>query len=77
MNRYRKFGAKFNNKQTGTFGDFGCFSFFPTKNLGCYGDGGIITTNSSQYAKKLQMLRNHGGLERNKHIYYSPNTACT
>ena len=70
----QSFGAKFNNKQTGTFGDFGCFSFFPTKNLGCYGDGGIITTNSSQYAKKLQMLRNHGGLERNKHIYIGYNS---
>ena len=70
----QSFGAKFNNKQTGTFGDFGCFSFFPTKNLGCYGDGGIITTNSSQYAKKLQMLRNHGGLERNKHIYVGYNS---
>ncbi len=70
----QSFGARFNSKQTGTFGDFGCFSFFPTKNLGCYGDGGIITTNSNSHAKKLKMLRNHGGLERNKHIYVGYNS---
>ena len=63
----QSFGAKKANRYTGTFGDFGCYSFFPTKNLGCAGDGGMIVTNSSQKSKALQKLRNHGGLIRNIH----------
>ena len=70
----QSFGATFNKKFTGAFGEFGCFSFFPTKNLGCYGDGGIITTNNDKAAKFLKMLRNHGGLERNKHLYVGYNS---
>jgi len=63
----QSFGSKLNKKHTGTFGDFGCLSFFPTKNLGCAGDGGMILTNSASLAKKAMMLRNHGGVERNVH----------
>ncbi len=63
----QSFGAKLNNKHTGTFGDFGCLSFFPTKNLGCAGDGGMVVTNSAVNAKKALMLRNHGGIVRNVH----------
>ncbi|MAI29139.1 MAG: erythromycin biosynthesis sensory transduction protein eryC1 [Rickettsiales bacterium] len=63
----QSFGAKIGNKLTGTFGDFGCFSFFPSKNLGAYGDGGLITTNNENLANKISMLRNHGSKERYYH----------
>ncbi len=56
----QSFGAHFRSKYTGTFGDAGCFSFFPTKNLGCFGDGGLVTTNSYKIAEALRMYRNHG-----------------
>ena len=47
-------------KRTGTIGDIGCTSFFPSKNLGCYGDGGAIITNNHELATKLKMIANHG-----------------
>ena len=53
-------GAKFNGKMTGTFGNAGCFSFYPTKNLGGFGDGGAIITDDEQLSKNLKMLRNYG-----------------
>jgi dTDP-4-amino-4,6-dideoxygalactose transaminase len=52
-------GAEYQGKKVGSFG-FGAFSFFPTKNLGCFGDGGAITTDSEETAAKLRILRNHG-----------------
>jgi dTDP-4-amino-4,6-dideoxygalactose transaminase len=53
-------GAHINNKKAGTFGDISCFSLYPTKNLGAYGDGGVMTTNNNELAEKLTKLRNHG-----------------
>lgn len=63
----QSFGATYKSKQTGTFGDFGCFSFFPTKNLGCFGDGGLISVKNERHFKLLQKLRTHGGIMRNQH----------
>jgi UDP-2-acetamido-2-deoxy-ribo-hexuluronate aminotransferase len=56
----QSFGANLNGKKAGSFGDTGCFSFYPSKNLGGYGDGGIITINDSMIADKVRKLRNHG-----------------
>lgn len=53
-------GAEFDGKKAGAIGDAGSFSFFPTKNLGCFGDGGAITTNSDKIREDLLALRNHG-----------------
>lgn len=57
-------GAKFNGKKVGSIGDVGCFSFYPTKNLGGVGDGGIITTNHENVAIKIKLLREYGWQER-------------
>jgi dTDP-4-amino-4,6-dideoxygalactose transaminase len=51
-------------KMTGNIGDIGCFSFYPTKNLGAYGDGGMLTTNADDVARLAKMLRNHGSEKR-------------
>ena len=53
-------GACFDGQMTGTFGDVGCFSFYPTKNLGAFGDGGAIITNNAELADKIRTLRNYG-----------------
>jgi dTDP-4-amino-4,6-dideoxygalactose transaminase len=59
-------GAKYKNKYVGTFGDFGCFSFYPTKNLGCLGDGGAIVSRTKRNDINVKMLRNYGSLKRYK-----------
>lgn len=53
-------GAAWAGQKVGSFGDIGCFSFYPTKNLGAYGDGGAATTNNPALAAKIRMLRDHG-----------------
>lgn len=63
----QSFGAASGNRMTGTIGKLGCFSFFPSKNLGCYGDGGMITTNGDETAARLLSLRNHGSRIRYHH----------
>ena len=59
-------GAKFKNKYVGTFGDVGCFSFYPTKILGAYGDGGFISTNSINLYNKVKRIRFYGIEQNNK-----------
>ncbi len=63
----QSFGASIDGRQTGSFGFAGCFSFFPSKNLGCYGDGGLVTTNSKEIADHLRVLRNHGSWKQYHH----------
>ncbi len=53
-------GAKYDGKKVCSIGDAGCLSFFPTKNLGCFGDGGMVLTNNKEIAEKVRMLRGHG-----------------
>lgn len=57
-------GAYFQGKMTGTFGDIGCFSFYPSKNLGAYGDGGAIVTDDEEIAGNMRMYRNYGSEKR-------------
>jgi dTDP-4-amino-4,6-dideoxygalactose transaminase len=61
------FGSSYKGKKTGSIGNVGCFSFFPTKNLGCCGDGGIVVTNNEDIAKKISLLRTHGGQKKYVH----------
>ncbi|BCB95365.1 aminotransferase DegT/DnrJ/EryC1/StrS family protein [Dissulfurispira thermophila] len=56
----QSFGASFNGKKAGSFGDAGCFSFYPSKNLGACGDGGMIILNDINVAHEVRKLRNHG-----------------
>ncbi|MFQ5585202.1 MAG: DegT/DnrJ/EryC1/StrS family aminotransferase [Thermodesulfobacteriota bacterium] len=60
-------GAKYKGKRVGSIGDLGCFSFYPSKNLGAYGDGGMVVTDDHELASKLKMLRNYGQEERYYH----------
>ena len=60
-------GAMYKNKKVGRFGDMSCFSFYPTKGLGAFGDGGMIVTGSEEMFEKIQMLRNYGRKGGYKH----------
>jgi len=63
-------GARYNGKRVGSFGHAAAFSFYPGKNLGAYGDGGMVVTNDTSIADKLQMLRNYG--QRRKYYHELP-----
>ncbi len=72
------FGSQYDGKFSGTIGEMGCFSFYPTKVLGAYGDGGMVTTNDDAYAENLKLLRNHGVTGPNQHelIGYTSRLNC-
>jgi dTDP-4-amino-4,6-dideoxygalactose transaminase len=63
-------GASYKGRRTGSFGDAACISFYPTKNLGAYGDAGMIVTNSAETAARLRTLRNHG--QTSKYVSSEP-----
>lgn len=61
-------GAKYKGQLAGSIGDIGCFSFYPTKNLGAYGEGGAVTTSNAEYARKIRMLRDWGQDGKYHHV---------
>jgi len=70
----QSFGAEYGGKKSGAYGDLGCFSFFPSKNLGCYGDGGMVITNDDEFAREVNVLRNHGSRQRYHHAVIGYNS---
>ena len=66
--------AKYKNKFAGTFGDFGCFSLHPLKNLNVWGDGGYVVIKNKKNYKKMLLLRNHGLIGRNKNLLFGYNS---
>lgn len=70
------FGAEYDGKKVGTLGTAGCFSFYPSKNLGCYGDGGMVVTNDKGIYHKIRSLRHHGTKPDDKYtsIYHGLNS---
>jgi dTDP-4-amino-4,6-dideoxygalactose transaminase len=66
-------GALYKGRKVGSIGDVGCFSFYPGKNLGCYGDGGILVTNNETVYKKAHLLRDHGRSDKYTHIAHGYN----
>lgn len=63
----QSFGAEYKKKKSGAIGDIGCFSFFPSKNLGAYGDGGMVLTNDRKTAVTINLLKNHGSSKNDKY----------
>ncbi len=68
------FGARYRNAPVGGIGDAGCFSFYPSKNLGAYGDGGMVITHDKEVYKKIKLLRNHGATVSYKHKFIGFNS---
>jgi dTDP-4-amino-4,6-dideoxygalactose transaminase len=61
-------GAEYKGRRTGSMGDMGCFSFYPGKNLGAYGEGGMVVTNSAEYNRTIRMLRDWGAEKKYQHV---------
>jgi dTDP-4-amino-4,6-dideoxygalactose transaminase len=61
-------GAEYNGRRVGGLGDLGCFSFYPGKNLGAYGEGGMVVTSNDEFARKVRMLRDWGGEKKYQHV---------
>lgn len=66
-------GARYKEARAGASGDVGCFSFYPAKNLGAFGDGGIVVTDSNEIREKIRMLRNYGQAEKYRHVFLAFN----
>ncbi len=66
-------GTEYRGRRVGSIGDYGAFSFFPSKNLGCFGDGGIVTVRDPEKAKLLKIFRNHGQSDTYIHRYVGGN----
>ena len=66
-------GSEYKGKRVGSIGDYGCFSFFPSKNLGCFGDGGAVTAQDEEKFKLLKIFRNHGQSGTYIHDYVGGN----
>lgn len=60
-------GATYKGRKVGSIGDVGCISFFPSKNLGCFGDGGMVVSNNKEVFERVEMLRRHGGKVKYHH----------
>ncbi|MGB6874128.1 MAG: DegT/DnrJ/EryC1/StrS family aminotransferase [Dehalococcoidia bacterium] len=67
-------GAEYKGKKVGSFGDAGCLSFFPAKNLGAYGDGGMVVTNDPKIAETVRILRVHGSKTTYQHVMHGFNS---
>jgi dTDP-4-amino-4,6-dideoxygalactose transaminase len=70
----QSFGAEYKGVPAGSIGDAGCFSFYPSKNLGGYGDGGMVITNDQDIYEKIKLLRNHGATGSYKHSFIGFNS---
>ena len=66
-------GAEYKGRRVGSLGSFGCFSFYPGKNLGAYGEGGIVVTNDAKHAERLRILRDGGQSQKYHHVLHGYN----
>jgi len=67
-------GARVGHKRVGSFAEAGCLSFYPSKNLGAYGDGGMVVTNDASLVEQIRLLRHHGSRDRYRHVAVGTNS---